>query len=337
LPRHLHPYLQPEYAGDAEPNHASGWIFSGWTGACSGVGACNITMTQNFALTAVSFESGHGLQFNAAKPCRLVDTRTDNDPIQGGTYRNFDIPQLGGCNIPTTALAYSLNPTVVPHGALGYLTIWPAGEAQPVVATLNSSDGRIKANAAIVPAGTNHSVSVYATDTTDLVLDIDGYFTAPSAQSLQFYPLAPCRVVDTRGDSNLPQGLGAPSLGTGESRRLPITSSSCFQHLPNQLLAYSFNVAVVPNPPGQSLNYLTIWPSDQAQPLVATLNNPTATVVANAAIVPAAVASGEVGDVSVYTYNSTDVIIDTNGYLGSIRRIVNPAAPPTIDRHGAPP
>ena len=188
---------------------ASGWMFSGWTGACSGVGACNIIMTQNFALTGVFYQSGHGLQFNAAKPCRLVDTRTDHDPIQGGTYRNFEIPLLGGCNIPTTALAYSLNPTVVPHGPLGYLTIWPAGEAQPLVATLNSSDGRIKANAAIVAAGTNHSVSVYVTDTTDLVIDIDGYFTAPGSETLEFYPLTPCRVVDTRGDLNLPRRIGA--------------------------------------------------------------------------------------------------------------------------------
>jgi len=298
-------------------NPVSGWMFSGWTGACSGVGACNITMTNNFALTGVFFESGHGLQFNTAKPCRLVDTRTNKNPIRGGTYRNFDIPQLGGCNIPTAALAYSLNVAVVPHGPLGYLTVWPAGEAQPLVATLNSSDGRIKANAAIVSAGSNHSVSVYATDTTDLVIDIDGYFTAPSSQSLQFYPMVPCRVVDTRGDLSLPQGLGPPSFETGESRRLPILLSSCFAHLPNQPLAYSFNVAVVPKPARQPLNYLTIWPSDQAQPDVATLNNPTATVVANAAIVPAAVATGEVGEVSVYTYNSTDVIIDTNGYFAA--------------------
>ena len=99
---------------------------------------------------------------------------------------------------------------MVPHGPLGYLTTWPAGEAQPLVATLNSPDGRIKANAAIVAAGTNHSVSVYVTDTTDLVIDIDGYFTAPGSQTLQFYPLTPpCRLVDTRGDVNLPQGLGA--------------------------------------------------------------------------------------------------------------------------------
>src|ERR1019366_3057265 len=52
--------------------------------------------------------------------------------------------------LPDTAVAYSLNVSVVPSGPLGYLTIWPTGEYRPGVATLNSLDGRIKADAAIV-------------------------------------------------------------------------------------------------------------------------------------------------------------------------------------------
>jgi hypothetical protein len=34
----------------------------------------------------------------------------------------------------------------------------------------------VVASAAIVPAGTSGAISVYAMDTTDLVIDIDGYF-----------------------------------------------------------------------------------------------------------------------------------------------------------------
>jgi len=289
---------------------ASGWTFSGWTGACIGIGPCNVTMTQNQAVTGVFIQPGpgEGFQFVPATPCRLVDTR-QSQPIQGGTSESFTLPGLGGCNIPTSAIAYSLNVTVVPQGPLGYLTIWPTGEAQPLVSTLNSPDGRVKANAAIVPAGTSGAVSVYVTNTTDVILDIDGYFQA--ASSLQFYPLMPCRVVDTR-QTNFPQGLGAPSFGNMESRQLPVYSNSpCLDTLTITPSAYSFNVTVVPSPAGQPLNYLTIWPSDQQQPFVSTLNNPTATVVANAAIVPAAAN----GDVSVFTYNSTDVIIDVNGYF----------------------
>ncbi len=307
-----HSYLS--YTGvtlNATP--AQGWIFSGWTGACSGVGPCNLTMTQNLFVTAVFVEPGHGLQFTSATPCRLVDTRETHDPILGGTWQNFIVPQLGNCGIPTTATAYSLNVTVVPHGPLGYLTIWPTGEAQPTTSLLNSRDARTKANAAIVSAGTYGAVSVYVTDTTDVILDIDGYFAPAGEQTLQFYPLTPCRVVDTRTGSTQPPGLGPPFLGNMETRDLPILSSPCLQGLPNNPQAYSFNVTVVPNPAGQRLNYLTVWPSDEQQPVVSTLNNPTATVVANAAIVPAA----PDGDIDVFAYNSTDLIIDVNGYFAA--------------------
>ncbi len=95
--------------------------------------------------------------FVPVTPCRIVDTRNANGAFGGpelaaGSTRNFNIPG-GGCGIPITAVAYSLNVTVVPAGPLGYLTVWPQGGSKPIVSTLNS-DGRIKANAAIVPAGT---------------------------------------------------------------------------------------------------------------------------------------------------------------------------------------
>ncbi len=286
---------------------ASGWAFSGWTGACMGVGQCNMTMTRDLAVTAVFVEPGNGLQFVPATPCRLVDTRLGN-PIQGGTYQSFTVPQLGDCNIPSSAAAYSLNVTVVPHGRLGYLTIWPTGEAQPYVSTINSPDGRVKANAAIVPAGTDGAVSVYVTQTTDVILDIDGYFAAPGAQTYQFYPLTPCRVIDTR---NANGDLGGPYLHARMERDFPVLESPCLSGTGHPQ-AYSFNFTVVPHQ-GQPLGYLTVWPEGSTQPYVSTLNNPTATVVANAAIVPA----GTGGGIATYAFNDTDLIVDVNGYFAT--------------------
>ena len=264
------------------------------------------------------------VQFVPVTPCRLADTRQTQTPIQAGTFQFFNVPQLGGCNIPATAAAYSLNVTVVPHQTLGYLTIWQAGRPQPNVSTMNSPDGRVKANAAIVPAGANAAVSVYASDTTDVILDIDGYFAAPASGTYQFYPLTPCRVMDTR-NSSMPQGLGPPALQAQLMRVLPILTSPCFQGV-SQPQAYSFNFTVVPNPQGQPLAYLTVWPEGDSQPEVSTLNNPTATVVANAAIVQA----GEGGELDVFAENSTDLIIDVNGYFavpGTGGLSMDPAAP----------
>ncbi|MGA3210479.1 MAG: protease pro-enzyme activation domain-containing protein [Terriglobales bacterium] len=260
------------------------------------------------------------VQFVPVTPCRVVDTRNADGPfggpeLTGGTSRSFTIPSGPCTGIPTTAVAYSLNVTVVPPAPLGYLTIWPAGEGQPVVSTLNSLDGRIKANAAIVPAGTSGAVSVFVNNTTNVVLDIDGYFEAGTGTSLEFYPLTPCRVADTRKSTGFAAGLGSPSLVANTERDFPVLGASgntvpC--DIPSSAKAYSLNMTAVP-PSGGNLGYLTVWPTGESQPLVSTLNDLTGTVVANAAIVPA----GTGGDVAVYPSNATDLVIDVNGYFAA--------------------
>jgi hypothetical protein len=209
----------------------------------------------------------------------------------------------------------------VPQGSLAYLTIWPTGENQPLVSTLNSIDGRIKADAAIVPAGAGGAVSVYVTNTTNVILDINGYFAPVSGSTLAFYPLTPCRVADTRKD-NFPPGLGSPYLTGGQGRAFPIlNAASC--DIPSSAAAYSLNFSVVPH---GGLGYLTVWPTGQSQPLVSTLNDLPGTIIANAAIVPA----GTGGDVSVYPSSDTDLVIDINGYFA-------PTAPNGLSLYAATP
>src|ERR1017187_9485491 len=250
-------------------------------------------------------------QFVPVTPCRLIDTRQTGGPIQGGTFRTFPIPQEGGCNIPATATAYSLNVSVVPQGGLGYLTMWPAGvDLRPVVSTLNSVDGRIKANAAIVPAGTSGAVNVYVTQTTNVILDINGYFAPVSASTLSFYSLTPCRVADTR-HSSYPQGLGPPFLTGGQERQFPILNATTTCNIPaTGVAAYLLNFSVVPH---GSLFYMTVWPTGETRPVVSTLNDIPGQVIANAAIVPA----GTGGSVSVFPTNDTDLVIDISGYFAA--------------------
>jgi uncharacterized repeat protein (TIGR03803 family) len=257
-------------------------------------------------------------QFTPITPCRLIDTRSNGGPIQSGTYRVFDLLQLAqsaGCSDISTASSYSLNVTLIPYNGqrVGYLTIWPSGRTQPLVSTMNSLDGRTKANAAMVPAGAAGAISVFVANTANVVLDIDGYFTTPSPSTLKFFPLAPCRVADTRSDQ-YPQGLGSPHLNGGTPRDFPILNSTC---IPSGIspAAYSFNLTAIPYPSqGHRLGYLEVWPTGQEpENPVSTLNNPTGTNVANAAIVPA----GSNGEITVYPSNDTDLAIDINGYFAS--------------------
>jgi hypothetical protein len=146
---------------------------------------------------------------------------------------------------------------------------------------------------------------VYVLNPTQVVLYINGYFALPASApgGLVFYPVTPCRVMDTR----LPIGpLGGPILTGGASRTVPMLSSTC--GLPATAAAYSLNMTVVPT---GTLDYLATWPTGTAQPLVSTLNDPTGTIVANAAVVPA----GTAGSIDVFVTQQTDLIIDVNGYF----------------------
>jgi hypothetical protein len=253
-----------------------------------------------------------GLVFYPVTPCRVADTRAAGGKtgafgpptMAGKTARSFPIGS-SGCGVPASASAYSLNMTVVPPGPLGYLTTWPTGQSQPLVSTLNAWNGEVVANAAIVPAGTGGAISVYVFDATDVVIDVNGYFAAPgSPGGLHFYPLAPCRVADTRG--GMSGEFGPPIIAGGSSRDFHIPLGGC--GAPATAQAYSLNMTAVP--PG-ALGYLTTWPTGQSQPFVSTLNSWKGQVVANAAIVPA----GASGAVSVYVSNPSDVVIDINGYF----------------------
>ena len=261
------------------------------------------------------------VQFVPVTPCRVYDSRPSHGgtgAIPGGTSQDFNLPQLalsGPCASTgldlSSAAVYSLNITVIPQGTLGYLTLWPTGEGRPTVSTLNSVDGRVKANAAITPAGTNGAVSVYVTNTTDVVIDIDGYFAPVTTSTLAFYPLTPCRVADTRLES-YPQGLGPPALMAGQPRSFPVLESTACIPTGINPAAYSFNFTVVPINQ-HPIGYLSVWPTGQSQPVVSTLNDQTGTIVANAAIVPAG--TDQDRSITVFSTDNTQLLIDINGYF----------------------
>jgi hypothetical protein len=148
---------------------------------------------------------------------------------------------------------------------------------------------------------------LYASNNTDVIIDANGYFAPPgSAGALNYYPVTPCRVADTRASSDKTGSFGPPSLSGGTSRSFPIPTSGC--GIPSTAQAYALNIAVVAPGP---LGYLTTWPTGQTMPEVGTLAAPNGGVVGDAALVPA----GTSGAISVYVSNTTDLIIDIDGYF----------------------
>jgi hypothetical protein len=127
------------------------------------------------------------LSFVGIVPCRLVDTRgatgetgAFGPPIMSASQtRTIPILSNTRCNIPATAQAYSLNFTVVPVGFLGFLSAWPTGNPpSPLVSILNDFTGTVLANAAVIAAGTAGSFDVFVTDPSQVIIDINGYYTS---------------------------------------------------------------------------------------------------------------------------------------------------------------
>jgi hypothetical protein len=240
--------------------------------------------------------------FYPITPCRIADTRNSVGPLggpslAGGLSRTFPIPAATACNIPAGVQAYSLNLAWVPKGALGYLTVWPTGQTKPLAASLNASTNTVTANAAIVPAGNNGSVDVFASAATDLVIDMNGYFAPGASGGLSFYGVAPCRVLDTREPAGAPAVDGVLDI--------QVATPAC--GIPATAPAYVLSVTVVPV---GVLGYLTLWPLGTTQPFVASLNATDGAITSNMAIVPATN-----GWISAFLTSASHLVVDISGYF----------------------
>ncbi|MGH9801357.1 MAG: hypothetical protein ACRD82_13405, partial [Blastocatellia bacterium] len=128
--------------------------------------------------------NGTGLLFNSLTPVRLLDTRpgataacfTPGAPLTGGV-ESLQAAR-GVCTIANTARAIVGNATTVMPTANGFLTFWPSDVAtRPVAATSNYQTGRNLNRYFTVGLGSvDGAFKMYAASTTNLVVDVSGYF-----------------------------------------------------------------------------------------------------------------------------------------------------------------
>jgi hypothetical protein len=166
-----------------------------------------------------------------------------------------------------------------------YDTRWDNGVLNPAFATLHASDFEV------VQLGWKPPV-------------------AAVTGALDFFTLAPCRVLDTRLPANqLPPGpYGGPTLLPGE--RVVAVAGRC--GIPATARAVSLNVTAVG--PG-ALGNLRLFPGDGVAPNVSALNFAAGgTRSNNAIIMMASSGSGTIGFRNS-SAASVDVVIDVNGYF----------------------
>ena len=176
-------------------------------------------------------------------PCRVLDTRKTLGLFNG----TIPVGVVGSlCGVPSVALGFVFNATVVPPGPMGFLTLWPEGETQPVVSTLNALDGAITSNMAIVPT-TNGSINAYAQNNTQLLLDISSYFAPIAAVNVLTATLPDGTVGQPYNVSLVADGGVAPYTWTQTAGSLPpgmnpLSSAGVISGTPTSTGHYSFTV-----------------------------------------------------------------------------------------------
>jgi hypothetical protein len=86
------------------------------------------------------------------------------------------IPVAGRPGVPVAAKAVVLNLTATEPTQPGFLTLWPAGQDQPVASALNFLPGDNVANLVMVRLGQGGALSLYQFGgTTHVVADVVGY------------------------------------------------------------------------------------------------------------------------------------------------------------------
>ncbi len=274
-----------------------------------------------------------GLQFYPlASPLRLLDTRAGQvgcdapgAPIPGGTSRTQTAAgrTCGNQTIPPAARALTGNITTVQSGS-GYLTLYPGDAAQPLVANSNYGPNEIVNNVFTVGLGTTGpdagAFKIFVQNTTDIVVDVTGYYAPPGAGGLYFHPLPkPVRLLETRAGFGGCFNPGAPLPGSAETAqqaRGPCDGVT----IPNAALAIVGNATTV-NPQGPGFPFLTLFPADATRPLVASSNYLPGQVM-NA---PFTVGLSATGAFKIYPTTQTDLVVDVSGYYSPEANDVNGA------------
>jgi hypothetical protein len=239
------------------------------------------------AFVPVAGATGQG-RFVPATPQRLLDTRAIG--ARGPGEVRVALP--GG--VPADAVALAVSVIAVDAVGPGFVTAYPAGAQRPFVSAVNTDrHNTTRANTLFVPV-TPDGIMLYRSTTTDVVVDLWGWFTGPSASPAAdglFVPQSPTRVWDSRETAD-PVHAG----GVVEKVVTPPTAAAVVANL----------AAVEPTGPG----FLAAYAAGTPFPTVAAVNyrwrQPVAALT---------VARVSTRGLAVYSHAGSHVVVDVAGWF----------------------
>jgi hypothetical protein len=309
-------------AGEVRPNLVTVPVGTGGQVSLFANSPTDVVVDEEGYYAAPTGSSAGG--YVAVSPARITDTRAGSGQANAGSTLaaggTLSVQATGVGGVPATGVAaVVLNATVTNTTASSFLTVWPAGGTMPVVSNLNWVPGWTVPNRVIVPVGTGGKVSFYNKfGSTDLIVDVDGYYTDATASGNLFVAQTPVRVIDTR--------LQGGTLGANASSTYQVSG---FAGVPaTGANAVEFNTTVTNT---TASSFLTVYPGGSARPTASDLNWVAGQTIPN--LVQATLSS--TGSVSFYNLTgSTDIVVDLFGYFAQSAGFSVTATPASLAADG---
>jgi subtilase family serine protease len=243
--------------------------------------------------------------YHPVTPTRLLDTRsasTSAPQVASGGIASVQIEGNSAVSIPASGVtAVVLNVTVTRTASSGHLTAWGDGTTRPQTSNLNWTSGQTISNTVTVPLSGDGWVDFYSNSATDVIADVQGYYTNDTS-GVPYTALAtPKRLLDTR-------------YATGVSTTTPITNAAVTvpiwgaDNIPSTATGVVLNVTATGT---SSAGYIAAYPSDAARPNVSNINWSSSTTQAGLVVVPL----GSKGAVNLFVHGTSHVIADVFGYF----------------------
>ncbi len=139
-------------------------------------------------------------RFTALTGGRLVDTRST---AKLAANTSIDVAVAGQQGVPATGVsAVLVNLTATEATSPGYFVAYATGQSRPSTSSLNvGRTNGTASNLAIVPLGTDGTITVYSEFGANVIVDVAGWFsdaTGKGGASGLFVPVDATRLLDTR-------------------------------------------------------------------------------------------------------------------------------------------
>ncbi len=236
--------------------------------------------------------TGRSAPWVSINPARVTDTRR----LPGGTPTVaagsiVRVPVSAASEVDAAATAAAINVTAVDAQAAGFLTVFPCGTAVPVASNVNFQAATATANA-VITGLVSGEVCIYTSATVNIIVDVMGWTSTSGAVT----GVVPQRVADTR------QGQGGTRLPAGTSRAVNVGRPSTAGAVA------ALNVTAADSKAG---SFLTVHACNGARPNTSNVNV-TASGTSSGLVL---IAPDAAGNVCVYSYEATDLVVDLNGWM----------------------